>query len=251
VAAVQGAAPGTHVRFELLDLASLRSVEGFAERMVAAGRPLDILVNNAGVMSLPKRGETADGFETQFGVNYLGHFALTLRLLPVLRAAAAARVVALSSLYARQGVIDFDDPQGRRRYRPGRQYGQSKLAMLMFAIELDRRAGPRLMSNAAHPGFARTALIANGPGTRSPVNVASTLLKAVASHSAAEGALPTLFAATAEAATGGGYYGPSGAFELKGPPKPALIPDRAKDQAVAERLWRMSEALTGTAWTEA
>ena len=220
------------VRFEPLDLANFASIEAFARRIRTEGRPLDILINNAGVMSLPKRGETADGFELQFGVNYLGHFALTMHLMPVLLKAPAPRVTSLSSLYAKQGVIDFDDLHGSRSYRPGRQYGESKLAMLMFALELDRRArraGIPLMSNAAHPGFARTDLIANGPGTRTPIYVLSSLLKSVASHSAADGALPTLYAAVAPQARGSGYYGPSGAFELKGPPKEAFIPPRAKD----------------------
>jgi len=236
------------VRFELIDLASLASVAAFAERLLVEGTPLDILVNNAGVMSLPERHATADGFELQFGTNYLAHFALTGRLMPLLLKAPAPRVVNLSSLYHRQGVIDFEDLQGIRAYRPGRQYGESKLAMLMFALELDRRAraaGRPLMSNAAHPGFARTELIPNGPGTKGFTYLLSSLLKSVASHSAAEGALPTLYAATAPQARGGGYYGPTSFYELKGPPGEAVIAPRAGDTEVARRLWEDSTRLTG------
>jgi NAD(P)-dependent dehydrogenase (short-subunit alcohol dehydrogenase family) len=249
VGRILAAAPAASVRFELLDLASLSSIEAFVGRLSATASSLDILVNNAGVMSLPTRQETADGFELQFGTNYLGHFAVTMRLLPLLLKAPAPRVVNLSSLYHRQGVINFDDLQARRAYRPGPAYGQSKLAMLMFALELDRRskaAAIPLMSNAAHPGFARTELIVNGPGAHGPVYLLSNLLKSVASHSAAEGALPTLFAATAPQARGGGYYGPSGMFELKGPPAEAAVSSRARDEGVARRLWTISEELTGT-----
>lgn len=246
---IRAAAPAAIVRFELLDLASLASVEAFAARVLERAEPLDILINNAGVMALPSRHETADGFELQFGTNYLGHFALTMRLLPLLLQAPAPRVVSLSSLYHRQGRIGFDDLQGERSYRPGAAYGQSKLAMLIFALELDRRvkaAGIPLMSNAAHPGFARTELIANGPGTKGLTYFASNLLASVASHSAADGALPTLFAATDPNARGGGYYGPSGWFELKGPPTDAWIAPRARDESVARRLWAVSEELTRT-----
>ena len=167
--------------------------------------------------------------------------------MPLLLRAAAPRVVNLSSLYHRQGVINFGDLQASRSYRPSRQYGESKLAMLMFALELDRRARAAnvpLMSNASHPGFARTELIPNGPGTKGLAYVLSSLLKSVASHSAAAGALPTLYAATSPQARGGGYYGPSGFFELKGPPGDAFIAPRAKDAEAARRLWEISTQLT-------
>ena len=240
--------PGAAIRFELLDLASLESVRAFATRLQSQAPQLDILINNAGVMSLPSRRETADGFELQFGTNYLGHFALTLRLLPLLLQAAAPRVVCVSSLYHRRGAIDFDDLQARRSYRPGRAYGQSKLAMLMFALELDRRAkaaGYDLISNAAHPGYARTELIPNGPGDKGAIQVVNRLLQPYVSQSAADGALPTLFAATSPAARGGAYYGPDWFYELKGPPAEAFIAPQAKDQDVAGRLWATSETLTG------
>ena len=149
---------GARVSYEHLDLANLASIADFAQRMHAR-RSLDLLVNNAGVMALPRRQTTADGFEMQFGTNHLGHFALTARLMPLLRRASGPRVVSLSSLAHRTGFIDFDDLQGARVYSPWKAYGQSKLACLMFALELQRRsdaAGWNLISNAAHPGFART-----------------------------------------------------------------------------------------------
>ena len=157
--------PAARIAFEQLDLASLASVEDFAGPMLMQHTPLDLLVNNAGVMTPPSRQTTSDGFELQFGTNYLGHFALTGRLLPILNG-RGPRVVNLSSLAHRGGAIHFDDLQWERSYRPWAAYGQSKLAMLMFAFELQRRsdaAGWGLMSNAAHPGYARTELIANGP----------------------------------------------------------------------------------------
>jgi NAD(P)-dependent dehydrogenase (short-subunit alcohol dehydrogenase family) len=250
VAAIQRAHPGASIRFERLDLASLSSVAAFAERMLAAGAPLHLLVNNAGVMALSRRGVTEDGFELQLATNYLGHFALTARLLPRLLATPGARVISLSSLAAGMGsAIDFDDLQAERGYRPYRAYGQSKLAMLMFARELARRAsvaGADLISCAAHPGFARTDLIANGPAPNPVLDWLSThLMQPAMSQSAADGALPTLFAATSPQAQPGAYYGPGGAFELKGPPHLARVPPAALDEAAAARLWAVSEQLTG------
>jgi NAD(P)-dependent dehydrogenase (short-subunit alcohol dehydrogenase family) len=248
VAAIRRRHPEAKLRLELLDLASLASIASFADRLATTEEGLDLLVNNAAVMSLPKRGETADGFELQFGTNYLGHFALTARLLPLLRRGRAPRVVSLSSLAARTGAIRFEDLHFQRRYKPWAVYCQSKLAMLIFAVELQRRsdaAGWGLLSNAAHPGYARTDLIPNGPGTDSLMSRMSLLIQPWMSHSAASGTLPTLFAATAAEAAPAGYYGPDWIYELKGAPKPAHIPPRAKDLAVAGRLWQVSEALTG------
>ena len=170
---IKAFARGATVRFELLDLADLASITAFANRLAAEDRPVDLLVNNAGVMALPSRRMTVDGFELQFGTNYLGHFALTARLLPLLERGRAARVVEVSSgAHRLGGAIHFADLQWERSYKPWAAYAQSKLAMLMFALELQRRsdqAGWGLMSTAAHPGYARTELIANGPGlTRSP-----------------------------------------------------------------------------------
>jgi NAD(P)-dependent dehydrogenase (short-subunit alcohol dehydrogenase family) len=197
------------------------------------------------------RQATADGFEMQLGTNYLGHYALTARLLALLRRGQQPRVVNLSSLAHRSGKIDFDDLHGIRSYTPWKAYTQSKLAMLMFALELQRRsdaAGWGLMSNAAHPGFARTDLIANGPGASGLLWHVSRLFQPYVSHSAAEGALPTLFAATSPEAKAAGYYGPNGFYEIKGPPVPAKIMPQAKDAAAAARLWDVSAMLTGAAF---
>ena len=240
------------VRFEMVDLASLASVTAFADRMLAAGRPIDILVNNAGVMALRKRETTADGFEMQFGTNYLSHFALTARLLPLLTA-AQARVVQLSSIAHRSGKIRLDDLNHERGYEAWQVYSQSKLAMLMFAIELDRRSkakGWGLTSAAAHPGFARTDLIVNGPAIGGSAFVPSVINLTVGllGHSAAAGALPTLMAATMPGVMGGQYFGPRGWMEAKGPPGPARIEPQALDAGVATNLWASSERLTGVAF---
>jgi NAD(P)-dependent dehydrogenase (short-subunit alcohol dehydrogenase family) len=242
--------PNADIDYETLDLANLASVADFAARFSASHASLDLLVNNAGVMALPTRQTTADGFEMQFGTNYLGHYALTAHLLPLLRRGDRPRVVNLSSLAHRWGAIDFDDLQGLRSYGPAKAHSQSKLAMLVFALELQRRsnaAGWGLMSNAAHPGYARTDLITNGPGARGVLSQINKLLGPLISHSACEGALPTLFAPEAKAA---GYYGPNWFYELKGPPEPAKIMPQAKDVAVAARLWDVSAALTGVSFDQ-
>jgi len=248
VEAIQRAHPGASIRFERLDLASLASVAAFAERMLTTDAPLHLLVNNAGVMAPPRRRVSEDGFELQFATNYLGHFALTARLLPRLLATPGARVISLSSLAAGMGSeIDFGDLQAERGYRPTRSYGQSKLAMLTYARELARRAGGNLISTAAHPGFARTDLIANGPAPSPVLGAIALQLARPISQSASDGAWPTLFAATSPQARSGGYYGPGGPFELKGPPSLARVPPAARDEAVAARLWSVSENLTGVA----
>jgi NAD(P)-dependent dehydrogenase (short-subunit alcohol dehydrogenase family) len=227
-------------------------VAAFADRMLAAGRPIDILINNAGVMALPDRQTTADGFEMQFGTNYLSHFALTGRLLPMLTA-GRARVVELASIAHKGGRIRLDDLNHEAGYKAWPVYQQSKLAMLMFAIELQRRSdanGWGLTSVAAHPGFARTDLIANGQGQggTSLFGTMARLLERFASHSAADGALPILMAATAPDVTPGGYYGPQGFQDLKGPPGPAKIGSQARDAEVATKLWSASERLTGVSF---
>ncbi len=239
---------GAKIAFESLDLASLASIAAFAERMQA--RPsLDLLINNAGVMALPRRQVTADGFEMQLGTNHLGHFALTARLLPLLRLASAPRVVSVSSLAHRTGSIDFGDLQGERHYSPWKAYGQSKLACLMFALELQRRsdaAGWKLISIAAHPGFARTNLFSSGPGGL--LSMATDVAAPFFGHSAADGARPILFAATSPEAKPGSHYGPGGFSELRGSPARALIMPQARDTAAAARLWEVSAKLTGTSF---
>ena len=240
------------VRFETIDLASLASVAAFAERMLAANRPIDILVNNAGVMAPTKRKTTADGFEMQLGTNYLSHFALTARLLPLL-VAAKARIVQLSSTMHRGGAIRLDDLNYAQGYKPWPVYSQSKLAMLMFAVELDRRSkamGWGLTSVAAHPGVAATELTTNGPNVgASPIMawLTSTAAKMLG-HSAADGALPQLMAATMPSVKGGQYFGPQGWKEYKGPPGPGKIEPQALDREVAAKLWAASETLTGVSF---
>jgi NAD(P)-dependent dehydrogenase (short-subunit alcohol dehydrogenase family) len=251
IQSIRAQIPDAKVSYETLDLASLASVAEFVARFVAAYPSLDLLINNAGVMALPQRQTTVDGFEMQFGTNYLGHYALTARLLPRLRRGHQPRVVNLSSLAHRSGTINLDDLQSTRSYVPWKAYGQSKLAMLMFALELQRRsdaAGWGLMSNAAHPGYARTELIANGPGASGLLWQVNKALRPLVSHSAAEGALPTLFAATSPEAKAAGYYGPNWFYELKGPPVPAKIMPQANNATVAARLWDVSAALTGVSF---
>jgi len=244
------------LRVAALDLASLESVASFAALLRAAGEPIDLLVNNAGVMAVPTRHTTADGFELQFGTNYLGHFALTARLLPLLTTAPAPRVVSLSSGTHWFGRIDLDDLQSERSYAPSRVYAQSKLAMLMFAGELQRRsdaAGWGLLSNAAHPGASHTNLQTTGP-TLGSNKTGPDLLTRVTMRipgmwqDAAGGALPTLYAALDPAAAPDGYYGPQNFFGMSGPAGPARRSRRSRDTAVAARLWDASVALTGVTW---
>ncbi len=251
IRARQGA--GGTVGFVPLDLGSLADVESFASGMAAQYPALDLLVNNAGVMAIPSRQATADGFERQLGVNYLGHFALTARLLPLLRRGRGARVVSVASLAHLRGRIDFADLQSERGYRPWLAYQQSKLAMLMFGRELQRRsvaAGWGVSSLAAHPGIARTELFGSGPGQGrrggwSPERTLMRLFGPLFAQSAGQGALPILYAATAPGAEPGGYYGPDGFREMKGDPAPAQVSAAASDPVAAARLWDESERLCG------
>lgn len=240
------AIPSAKVSFERLDLASLKSIAAFAVRLRNTRDRLDLLVNNAGVMVPPQRQETSDGFELQLGTNYLGHFALTAHLLPLLRKSRNARVVSVSSVAARAGAIDFDDLNADRGYKPMPVYSQSKLACLMFAFELDRRSrakGWGIVSIAAHPGVSRTDLLHNSPGRSSVYGIARSLLPFLF-QPAHQGALPTLFAATSPDAQRGAYYGPDRLGETRGFPTLAVVPPQALDEAVAARLWRVSEVLT-------
>ncbi|HTG37659.1 SDR family oxidoreductase [Sphingomonas sp.] len=245
VKCIAAAVPAAVVRFELLDLADLASIAAFAGGMAARGEAIDGLINNAGVMVPPVRKTTADGFELQFGTNYLGHFALTAHLMPLLRLAKAARVVTISSVAARGGAIDFDDLNAEQGYKPMPVYSQSKLACLMFAFELDRRSvagGWGVRSMAAHPGISRTDLLHNGPGRNSIHGRLRSLLPFLF-QPAEQGALPGLFAATSPRAQGGGYYGPDRLGETRGYPVPARVPAPATDQQACARLWAVSEAM--------
>jgi len=244
--------PRAQLEVRRIDLADLASVRAFAERLTADGAPLDLLLNNAGVMAPPTRMTTADGFELQFGSNYLGPFALTVQLLPLLLAAPAPRVATMSSGTASYGRIDFDDPQWeRRRYRRNLSYAQSKLADLMLTLHLAglaRERGWGLLSTGAHPGYTRTNLQSAGAslGRDKPKWSLLSNMTVLPSQEAEQGAEPLLYAATDADAVQGGYYGPGGRFGLVGPTTTAKIPRRALDAATGARLWSEAERLTGT-----
>jgi len=250
LASIRANIPSANLRFEELDLASLKSIAAFGARLRSQRGSLDLLINNAGVMTPPQRRETSDGFELQFGTNYLGHFALTAQLLPLLRKGTDARVVTLSSIAARDGAINFEDLQAERHYEPMAVYSQSKLACLMFAFELQRRndsGGRGVSSFAAHPGIAATDLLTNGAGRNSSAGMMRRFLPFLF-QPVWQGALPTLYAATAPDAKPGAYYGPHQMSEVRGYPALAKVPPQAADKAVAERLWRVSEQLTGASF---
>jgi NAD(P)-dependent dehydrogenase (short-subunit alcohol dehydrogenase family) len=248
VARILKQVPDAKLHVEILDLGSQASVQAFARRVTQRfpGQSLDLLINNAGVMALPKRELTEDGFERQFATNYLGPFALTALLLPSMKQSAGSRVVTVSSSASKQGKIEFDNLQSERSYKPMSQaYSQSKLADLIFTLELQRRltaAGSPILSTAAHPGYAVTNLQADH--LRLGLKMLITAMKPFLSQDAAHGALPTLYAAVAPEAAPGGYYGPDGFGEMKGYPTAAPVPRRALDGAVAKRLWAESERLT-------
>jgi NAD(P)-dependent dehydrogenase (short-subunit alcohol dehydrogenase family) len=248
LARLQREAPGASAEVVELDMASLASIRAFAAAFAARGVGLDLLINNAGVMALPNRELTPDGFERQFGTNHLGHFALTGLLIPQLLATAAPRVVTVASLAHRDGKIEFDNLQSERHYKPWGAYGASKLANILFAKELDRRAkakGSALISVAVHPGVSITNIFANGPGEKGLKATMVKLLAPVLMQKDDAGALPTLYAATSPAVRGGEYVGPDGFMELKGAPVVAQPRPQALDTAVGERLWKVSEELTG------
>jgi NAD(P)-dependent dehydrogenase (short-subunit alcohol dehydrogenase family) len=250
---IRSAIPSAKVRFEHVDVSSLASVNAAADVLLAQGKDLDVLVNNAGVMALPQRALSVDGFEMQLATNHLGHFLLTARLLPLLRRRQGSRVVNVSSLMHRVARMELDDLQSARRYSPNAAYANSKLANLLFTAELQRRsvAGAwGVASIAAHPGASSTDLIASGPGAGGLVGKMSAAVVGLIGQSAADGALPSLYAAAAPDALPGGYYGPSGALELRGPPAPAKRSDAALDKDLARRFWDASVALTGAQWPD-
>jgi NAD(P)-dependent dehydrogenase (short-subunit alcohol dehydrogenase family) len=255
---LKAAVPGANARLELLDLGSLASVKAFGSARAATGEPLDLLVNNAGIMAPPRRKLSEDGFEVQLAVNHLGHFALTALLLPVLRKAPAPRVVNVASIAHRRGRLDFDDLMCERRYDPFSSYARTKLANLLFSFELQRRSDRGrwgLRSVAAHPGVARTRIVANGLGggrRTALVRLIETGMRLFPlTHSEEDGALPTLMAATWPEAEPGGYYGPTGFREMTGRPARVDCRPQAKDEAAARRLWEASERLTGVSFPAA
>ena len=245
---VRAAAPGSCVIVADLDLASLTSVRRFAARMRGEIDGPDLLINCAGVMAVPHQ-VSADGFEMQLGVNHLGHFALTGLLIERMVGRAGARVVTVSSINHRAASIDFDDLQGQGAYKAWKAYGQSKLANLLFAFELDRRlraAHAAAASLGAHPGYSDTCLQSHiGNAVVRRAFMTSNRLFAQA---AAAGALPVLYAATAPGVPGAAYVGPDGLFEVRGAPAPATASAAARDPLLARRLWEVSEELTGVVY---
>ena len=247
LARLRSEVPAADAELARLDLADLDSVRAFAAGYAPEG--LDLLVNNGGVMAVPLR-HTPDGFESQFGTNHLGHFALTGLLLPKLLARPGARVVSVTSGYHRMGRIEFADLDAHGRYRKWPAYAQSKLANLLFTFELQRRAdaaGVELLALAAHPGYAATNLQSVGPrlaGSR-VMERGTAVVTRVIGQPARDGALPTLRAATDPAVRGGEVFGPDGFLELRGAPKQVAVSRRARNRAVAERLWTVSEEKTG------
>jgi NAD(P)-dependent dehydrogenase (short-subunit alcohol dehydrogenase family) len=242
--------PGARLEVRRADLADLASVTEFTGGLLADGTPIDLLINNAGVMAPPTRMTTADGFELQFGSNFLGPFALTVRLLPLVLAAPAPRVVTMSSGMANYGQIHFDDLQWeRRRYRANLAYAQSKLADLLLALHLAAiaaRCGWNLLSTAAHPGFTRTNLQTAGAslGRDRPKRTVANSVHILPSQAVGPGTEPLLYAATSPSAVNGGYYGPGGRFGLVGPTTTVRPPRRARAAATAARLWTEAERLT-------
>lgn len=248
---LKAAVPNADVELRLLDLSDLHGVEKFATNLVSEGKPLDILVNNAGLM-MPPRGTTKQGFEMQIGVNHLAHFALTLRLLPLMKNRPDPRVVTVSSGLHKSGKVDFDDLHSERGYSPQGAYAQSKLANVYFGLELDRRlraAGSPIKSVLAHPGLARTNLGSSvAPGFyKSIMNVFIALF----AQAPGGGALPTLYAATAPGVQGGQFIGPKGRTEMRGSPVVVQPSDLGKDAEIAKRLWEKSTELTGVGFAAA
>ncbi|MCV7087257.1 SDR family NAD(P)-dependent oxidoreductase [Mycolicibacter hiberniae] len=242
---IRETSPQAAVEVQQLDLSSLASVRDAAEALSAAHPRIDLLINNAGVMYTPKQ-HTADGFELQFGTNHLGHFALTGLLLPRMLRVRQSRVVTVSSMAHRiMAAIHFDDLQWEHGYNRIAAYGQSKLANLMFTYELQRRLAAKRRSTiavAAHPGTANTELTRHLPPFLRP---ADRLLMPLVVQSAAMGALPTLRAATDPEVTGGQYYGPGGIGEQRGYPKLVEASKQAHDVELQQRLWAVSQELTG------
>lgn len=226
----------------LLDLASLSGVEAFTDLIKQKYERLDLLINNAGVMT-PPESKTADGFELQFGVNFLGHFALTAQLYPLLKKSPNARVVTLSSgAHKLVQQIDFENLRSEKSYDANREYAISKLAGLEFTLELQRRilkAGDSIISTAAHPGVTQTDLSRHM--SEQDYNAALAQFKEL--MPAWQGALPTLFAATSPTVTGGSYYGPDGENELYGYPALAQISNAARNVADATKLWNFAETV--------
>ncbi|WP_150254161.1 SDR family oxidoreductase [Nocardiopsis deserti] len=255
IARIRRSHPDARVSLRGLDLSSLASVAALGDTLREEGLPIHILVNNAGVMTPPDRQTTADGFEVQFGTNHLGHFALVGHLLPLLRA-GRARVTSQVSIAARRGAVNWEDLNWERSYDGMRAYSQSKIAFGLFGLELERRSragGWGVTSNLSHPGVAPTSLLAARPELgRDRDTLGVRLIRALSARGVLAGTvetakLPALMAATDPAARPGVLYGPSGPGNLGGPPAEQRLYSPLRSADEAERVWRVSEQLTGTA----
>jgi NAD(P)-dependent dehydrogenase (short-subunit alcohol dehydrogenase family) len=234
---IAAAVPAAKLSFEVIDLNSIEAIKSFAEGFVRSGRTLDVLINNAGIM-FPPPSQTADGFEAQFGVNFIGHYVLTALMFPLLKKSKHGRVVTLSSMAHRNGKIDFDNLKLEKPFDKFREYGQSKVADLIFSFELQRRIdanGLDVVSTACHPGVSKTELLR----TDRP-----EMIETVVYMDANQGALSTLFAAT-EIVGKFAYTGPDGEGEVNGYPAPALVAPYAKEERVGSELWAYAENETG------
>ncbi len=241
------ALPQASVEVAIVDMADLDSIRKFAEGFVVADRKLDLLINNAGVMGMPQRTPTAQGFEGQFGTNHLGHFALTGELMPALLKTPGSRVVTVASIAHKSGRMRFEDPNWEKAYDPRKAYQQSKLANILFGLELDRRlkrANANVASLIAHPGVATTSIVSNGMGINLKTKIINGLILPLLAQSDARGSWPTLYAATSPDAQSGHYYGPDGIAEIKGTPVEVTPKPQALDPVAAARLWHISEQMT-------
>ena len=253
VARIRAEVPMAQVEYLHLDSADLISVQAFADRLFASVPQIDILINNAGVAGVEERKTSPQGFEWHFAANYLGHFALTARLFPLLFKSPGARIVNVASLAHVKAHIHFMDLQLECDYSSKDAYGQSKLAMLLFARELDRRLrqnSSKIEAFPVHPGGSKTNIFnhgreLDGRSAHSPWDILTHLTISLLGQSAEQGALPLLYAATEPQVISGVYYGPDGFKELRGYPAPAQVRGEGNDLKIAERLWRVSESLTG------
>jgi len=244
--------PGAKLKLMELDLSDLNSVKAFSEKFSKAYKKLDILINNAGLMAIPYR-ETKDGFEMQLGVNHLGHFALTGQLFKLLRSTPGARVVSVSSMAHKFGNMDFDNLNWKKNYRKWSAYGRSKLANILFMLELAERIESKsleLTAVAAHPGYAASNLLEKGAemNGRPWLIKAGHIVNSIAAQSTEMGALPTLYAATSDEAVQGGYYGPGGLNEMRGYPVRVYPNNKKIGKDSRLKLWERSEELTGVSF---
>jgi NAD(P)-dependent dehydrogenase (short-subunit alcohol dehydrogenase family) len=248
--------PTAQLEIAQLDLASLASVRAAAQSFLSTGRRLDLLINNAGIMALPERRLSPDGFELQLATNHFGHFALTGLLLPSITqpsSAAPPRIVTVSSIAHRGATMDFSNLNWEHDYKPWPAYRRSKLANLLFGFELHRRltrAQLAAMSVVVHPGVSNTNLFKAGPGSgRGPEAFLGPLFIRLIGQSDAQGALPTLYAATAAEIESGHFYGPDGFREMRGYPVEVRAEAQAYDETLAAKLWQVSEELTGVRYS--